>query len=368
MRWDNEAVDRHIETLSPLVSEIDAAIAEHGVALYGAGFLGAWACNHLRDQGVEVRLFVDRDPEKIGRRLRGVPIIAPADPMLDDVGAVLITARHAVSAVSKGLASRGLPLCAFDGYFVCRHRERLLRVRDEYLDDARSVEVFNALMIAMLTGSRESCLAVMEKDMYFALPEFSGNFEDTFVDAGAFVGDTIERFIWENLGTFGRIYAFEPGERQFAALEKRAVRLAEEWAFEPASLELVRAGLGASSQTMSCSFVADAPLRHGLVADDDQAVLDDQAPRAEVISLDAFLDGRPATFIKADVEGMELALLEGARETIRRHRPKLALCVYHYPSDLFTIPEAVRALVPDYRLRLRQHAPLFGDFVLYCNP
>lgn len=35
--------------------------------------------------------------------------------------------------------------------------------------------------------------------MYFSLPEFSGTFDDIFVDAGAFVGDTVERFIWENL-------------------------------------------------------------------------------------------------------------------------------------------------------------------------
>ena len=88
---------------------------------------------------------------------------------------------------------------------------------------------------------------------------------------------------------------------------------------------------------------------------------------AKVLTLDDYLDGRQASFIKADVEGMEMELLRGAQHTIRTCRPKMSLCVYHYPSHLYEVAEYVRALVPEYRLSLRQHAPLFGDFVLYCS-
>jgi len=45
----------------------------------------------------------------------------------------------------------------------------------------------------------------------------------------------------------------------------------------------------------------------------------------------------------------------------------MSLCVYHYPSHLYEVAEYVRTLVPEYRFSLRQHAPLFGDFVLYCS-
>ena len=84
--------------------------------------------------------------------------------------------------------------------------------------------------------------------MYFCLPEFAGNFDKSFVDAGAFVGDTVERFIWENLGTFQHIHAFEPGYRQFKALELRVQQFASEWAFDRASVSLVRAGLSEFSR------------------------------------------------------------------------------------------------------------------------
>jgi hypothetical protein len=63
---------------------------------------------------------------------------------------------------------------------------------------------------------------------------------------------------------------------------------------------------------------------------------------------------------------MEMELLRGAAQTIRNCKPKMALCIYHYPSHLYEVAEYVRSLVPEYRFALRQHAPLFGDFVLYC--
>lgn len=85
-----------------------------------------------------------------------------------------------------------------------------------------------------------------------------------------------------------------------------------------------------------------------------------------VVALDSYLAGERATFVKADVEGMEMALLQGARETIIRHRPKLAICVYHYPSDIPEITNYIRALVPDYQFALRHHSPQLMETVLYA--
>lgn len=117
---------------------------------------------------------------------------------------------------------------------------------------------------------------------------------------------------------------------------------------------------------MACTFVDDSPLRHGLAAAPAREAPGDERLSAPVLSLDQYLEGRPVTFIKADVEGMEMELLRGAQATIRRCKPKMALCIYHYPSDLYEVAEYVRGLVPEYKLSLRQHAPILGDYVLYC--
>ncbi|ATX78636.1 methyltransferase, FkbM family [Mariprofundus aestuarium] len=360
--------DAQVEALVKALRARSAVMESHfvsGVAIYGAGFLGEWAARFLIEAGANVTCFIDRDPAKAGTHIHGIPVRLPDDCSLQEQQAIFIAARHVIRDVETLIDMQNPDAChiSFDGYFVIRNYERLCAVRSRFLGwDARSLETFNALLISMLTGSIESCLRVMEKDMYFGLPEFSGNFDEIFVDAGAFAGDSVERFIWENLGTFRHIYAFEPGDRQYRAMTKRMQRLADEWAFDPASVSLERAGLAAENGSMACTFTADAPLRHGLTAEVERG----EQQSVPVYSLDAYLDGRPVSFIKADVEGWEVDLLKGAEQTIRRCKPKMALCAYHYPSDLFEIAEMVHAMVPEYRFQLRQHAPLFGDFVLYC--
>lgn len=364
MQFPSKNIDELVEQMMPLLSRVESDHSR-GVAVYGAGFVGTWAARYLSSIGAKVTHFVDRDPKKNGTSIEGIPVVLPTDPVVSSITSMYIAARHAVTEVNKAMATYGRNLISFDGYFVAKNYKRFANVRDNYFSDCKSIDTYNALLQAMLTGSTASCLAVMEKDMYFGLPQFSGNFEEIFVDAGAFVGDTVERFIWENLGTFKHLYAFEPGHVQFQALQKRMDRLYGEWAIDQDRVSLVRAGLGSETNRMAFSFVYDSPLRHGL-SNCDIEVATSTSESIEVFPLDSFLDGKPVTFIKADVEGMEMALLRGAQATICRNKPKMALCVYHYPSDLYEVAEFVKSLVPEYKFSIRQHAPLFGDFVLYC--
>ena len=87
--------------------------------------------------------------------------------------------------------------------------------------------------------------------------------------------------------------------------------------------------------------------------------------RVEVVRLDDAVDDG-VTYIKMDIEGAELNALAGCQETIRTNRPKLAICVYHRPSDYFEIPRLIHLMRPDYRLYLRQHSPFNIDTVLYA--
>ncbi|MCW5979826.1 MAG: FkbM family methyltransferase [Bryobacteraceae bacterium] len=56
-------------------------------------------------------------------------------------------------------------------------------------------------------------------------------------------------------------------------------------------------------------------------------------------------------FIKMDIEGAEPRAVAGARETLQRFRPRMALSTYHAQDHPETVPAAVRAIVPDYRIR-----------------
>ncbi len=68
-----------------------------------------------------------------------------------------------------------------------------------------------------------------------------------------------------------------------------------------------------------------------------------------------------------DIEGAERKTIEGAENIIKKYRPELAICVYHRADDIFEIPLAIKKLVPEYKLYLRQHSDSLLDTVLYAT-
>ena len=53
-------------------------------------------------------------------------------------------------------------------------------------------------------------------------------------------------------------------------------------------------------------------------------------------------------FIKADIEGAERLMLEGAKETLREFAPKLAICHYHRLDDLKVLRRLILEANPNY--------------------
>ena len=84
------------------------------------------------------------------------------------------------------------------------------------------------------------------------------------------------------------------------------------------------------------------------------------------IALDEFLDGEKVTFIKADIESYEYRMLKGAEKTIKQHRPRLGVCIYHNATDFYSLPLLVKELCPEYKLMVRHHAVELVDTVLYA--
>jgi hypothetical protein len=88
------------------------------------------------------------------------------------------------------------------------------------------------------------------------------------------------------------------------------------------------------------------------------------------IALDDFFNGKleheMPTFIKLDIEGAEREALLGAKNIIAKYKPKLAICAYHKPEDVYELAETIASIRSDYNFVLRQHENGVLETILYA--
>lgn len=71
------------------------------------------------------------------------------------------------------------------------------------------------------------------------------------------------------------------------------------------------------------------------------------------------------TLIKMDIEGSEHEAIEGLQHTISTLKPKMAVCLYHKISDMWTVSWRLQQLNPGYRFYCKKSLPQY-EFVLFA--
>jgi hypothetical protein len=73
--------------------------------------------------------------------------------------------------------------------------------------------------------------------------------------------------------------------------------------------------------------------------------------KVPLVTIDSMVKNRgldSVNFIKLDIEGAEKMALAGARETMARFRPRLAVAMEHLPDDPVTIPAVIDSMALRY--------------------
>lgn len=176
--------------------------------------------------------------------------------------------------------------------------------------------------------------------------------EEVFIDGGAYNGDTIDKIVRINRrisGSVKKVIAFEPNKLNAKLLKKKYST--------DGFVSLYVSGLGKSEGISN--FISSG-------SSSKITSKEKTSDTITICAIDDILECSEATFIKMDIEGAEWDALHGAEKTIKRNKPKLAICIYHSDEDMIRIAEYIHKIVPDYNLYIRQHTRRNHETVLYA--
>ncbi len=345
------------------------------IVLFGAGPVGRRTLAGLRMLGREPLAFADNNPGLWGRVVDGLRVLPPAEAVAvcgeDGVCVVTIFNHSAVRRQLQGMNCRRvvafpslywkypgtfLPYCnldRLDPLFI--DPEAVLDGLGLWDDDCSRQYYLSQLHWRFDLDTEKLPRPCAAADTYFPRDVIRPLADEVFVDCGAYQGDTLAAYLAHCRGRFKRVVALEPDPHNFAGLRRYVESLL------PEQRERIRLEpIAAASHNGSLSFAASGDVCSSVTATGTTSL--------DCGRLDDLLADDPPTYIKMDIEGGELDALAGARQTIARHRPVLAICAYHRATDLWQIPHAIKSLCPDYRLFLRLYAEDCWESVCYAVP
>jgi FkbM family methyltransferase len=342
-----------------------------------AARMGRRAASALVAKGVKVVAYGDRDPALHGSWIDGLPVLSPAEiAEAHRKDPCLVASTMHDSDITEDLLARGCEVVVPVGYLNLRMPD-VFKAREyegawaaaassdnrgaiegvyALLDDEMSRRVFLGKLAFYLSLEKRRLDEIKSMStIYFDPSVWELGEHEVIVDGGAYIGDTLDSFLRASSGRYGSYFAFEPDIANFATLSMAA-------ATDPARITAVSAGLGRHSA--SARLLSTEGLDSRLLSNDEPGGLS-----VPIVSLDDYFEGRQQpTLIKMDIEGGEAEALLGAARLLQERSTLLAISVYHYPTDLWTLPMLMHRLVPDSHLYLRHYSREVDDTVCYAVP
>lgn len=338
------------------------------LVFFGAGLLGRSEYVIFQNEGVEADLFCDNDKKLWGRVITDhKSCISPVELSTMKNIVVFITMGKAYEALEQlnamSLESAEIyqyPLLSFEKMHnnqfdyskeeICGKLGQMF----ELLEDEQSKEAAYWQVRGWFADSAELNSIfyrdIMTGDGYVPKDIFPDVEEETVVDCGTYDGDTY-RYLKEKGMTWQKYIGFEMNRENYDRFMESVTDQDER-----ASLQLYHAGVGDREETVT--------YYNGLSG---SKIVDNGTESSQIVLVDHVLEeSEMMSYLKMDIEGAEMPALRGAKDTIKRCRPKCAICAYHQPSDLWDIPIFLKELVPEYRIYFRHHDYIHTDIICYA--
>lgn len=219
----------------------------------------------------------------------------------------------------------------------------------ECLSDDESKKVFVNVICNRIAPkySKYAYEKLYSKGEYFDSGLFQLNYNECFVDCGAYDGDTLKSFIATVDGEFDSIYAFELDKNNYLRLNDSIIDYDLKIKNK---IKCYNCGVWNENGEMSYGKETEYDSAEGL-----SLYKSNNMKKAHVVKLDDILGNNRVSFIKMDIEGAEQNALKGAENIIKNYKPKISVCLYHKIDDFWRIPLYLKEIVPEYKISVRHH-------------
>lgn len=240
--------------------------------------------------------------------------------------------------------------------------DRLIQIKEHWndftnlyswLDDYKSKNVLIDVLRNWETLNGIYFENVIDKQFehYFDLDIIKVSMDEVFVDLGAYIGDTVSSYINTFGNNFKKIYCYE--------FNNENARILKDVTTNYDNIVIRECAVGQTTGYVNILRKQDDNSATSMQIDDKGAI--------QMVTLDDDIDEK-ITFIKSDIEGAEISMLQGAKAHIRNDHPKLAISVYHGNSDIWEIPKIIHSIDSTYRFYLRYYGGCLypNEIVLYA--
>lgn len=231
--------------------------------------------------------------------------------------------------------------------FIVSHKSELERVYS-VLADEKSRLVFSDFLNFSLTGELSYLFAnETDKDeAFYNILKLGEN--ESYLDLGAYKGDTVDEFLHYTGGKYSSVKAVEPDKKSFRKLKEHF----------PDKDNFYFVNCGILDENKTVYFNGKSGRRNAI---------SDSGDETRVCTVDYLCEDFPVTYLKADIEGCENEMLRRCERTFTQLKPKLNIAAYHKSEDIYSIPLKILELNPDYKIYLRHHRYIpCWDLNYYC--
>ncbi len=182
---------------------------------------------------------------------------------------------------------------------------------------------------------------------YYEIPETTVSKDDIVVDCGAAEGI----FGYLTSQRCKHVYAIEPMPLFIKSMMKTFQN--------DANVTIIPAVLSNETGKVYCSETD-----HSLYFSSNKT--DHYQQEIPVATIDAlfFEKDIPVTYLKLDVEGYELKVLQGAKQSIKTYRPTVVCATYHEQNIANELIDFLKGIHPDYKIIMKGIENVEGKYVL----